>query len=456
MSYRSVSYWFDSFGAEPELRSPLPGDLDVDVAIVGGGFTGLWTAYYLMLADPSCRVAVLERETAGFGASGRNGGWCMAMIHGLSHYFAQDPERGAALRDTMRANVDEVGNVCKTEGIEADFHKGGGINLATNALQAERLRSDLDFAREKGWTEDDVRWLEPDELNARIRIASNYGGTFNFNTAAVNPAKLARGVADAAERRGAAIYEQTAVKAVEPGRVHTSRGVVRADRIVMGLDAFVTQLPGCKRNVIPTYEHMIATEPLSDRTWEEIGLAKRGLFGDASRLFMYAQRTADNRIVIGGRSVDYHFGSTIDSRYEKSRAVEQTLVDSLHELLPQIGEIAVTHRWGGVLGLPRDLISSLYCDEKTGIAGAASYSGEGVCPSNLAGRTLCDLTLGRKTQLTELPWVGHQSPRWVPEPLRWLGVRAGMALSESTDRADTHGRHSPIRERLLSLMGMGD
>jgi glycine/D-amino acid oxidase-like deaminating enzyme len=377
----------------------------------------------------------------------------MAMIHGLSHFYAEDPEKGAALRDTMRASVDEVGRVCKTEGIEADFYKGGGINLATNALQAERLREDFESDRAMGWTEDDIQWLDPDELTARIRIASSYGGTFNFNTAAVNPAKLARGVADAAERRGAAIYEQTTVNRVEAGRVHTSRGTVRADRIVMALDGFVTQMPGCRRNVIPTYEHMIATEPLSDRTWEEIGLSERGLFGDASRLFMYAQRTADNRIAIGGRAVGYHFGSKIDSRYERSRAVEKMLVDSLHEMLPQIGKFAVTHRWGGVLGLPRDLMSSLHLDEKTGIAGAGSYSGEGVCPSNLAGRTLCDLTLGRDTPLTELPWVGHQSPRWEPEPLRWLGVRTGMALSASTDRADTQGRHSPIRERLLSVIG---
>jgi glycine/D-amino acid oxidase-like deaminating enzyme len=456
MSYRSVSYWFDSLGAEPELRPPLPGDLEVDVAIVGGGFTGLWTAYYLMLADPSCRVAVIERETAGFGASGRNGGWCMAMIHGLDHYYAEDPLKGAALRDTMKANVDEVGNVCKAEGIEADYHKGGGIIVATNALQAERLRRGLDFDREIGWTEEDIQWLEPDELAARIRVSSSCGGTFNSNTAAVNPAKLARGVADAAERRGAAIYEQTTVHTVEPGRVHTSRGSVRAHRIVMALDAFVTQLPGCRRNVIPTYEHMIATEPLSDRIWEEIGLSERGLFGDASRLFMYAQRTADNRIAIGGRSVDYHFGSRIDSRYERSRVVEGMLVDSLHEMLPQIGEFAITHRWGGVLGLPRDLISSLYVDEKTGIAGAGSYSGEGVCPSNLAGRTLSDLTLGRNTPLTELPWVGHRSPRWEPEPLRWLGVRAGMALNVSTDRTDTRGRRSPVRQRLLRAMGLED
>ena len=456
MSYRSISFWFDSLGAEPELRSPLPGDREVDVAIVGGGFTGLWTAYYLMLADPSCRVAVIERETAGFGASGRNGGWCVAMLHGLEDFFEQDPQRGAALREALKASVDEVGAVCETEGIEADFHKGGGLVVATNARQAERLRAGLEDEREIGWTEEDICWLDPKELTARIRVSSSCGGIFNANTAAVNPAKLARGVADAAERRGASIYEQTTALEVEPGRVHTSHGTVRASRIVMALDAHVTKLPGRRRDVIPVYEHMIATEPLSDQVWREIGLAERGLFGDGSRLFTYAQRTADNRIAIGGRRFDYHYGSAIDARFERSPYCERLLVDALREMLPQLGEFAITHRWGGVLGIPRDLISSLSIDETTGIAGVESYTGEGVCLSNLAGRTLCDLALGRKTPLTELPWVGHRSPRWGLEPSRWIGAMAARTLNMSTDRTDTRGRRYPVRKQLLRAMGLED
>jgi glycine/D-amino acid oxidase-like deaminating enzyme len=454
MSYRSASYWFDSLGAEPEPRPPLPGDCEVDVAIVGGGFTGLWTAYYLMLADPSRRVAVIEKEIAGFGASGRNGGWCGAMIHGLEHFSARDPERGAALREAIKASVDEVGAVCKTEGIEADYHKGGGLTLAINSAQAERLREGLKAARKIGWTEEDSRWLDPEGVADRIRISSNCGGILNANTAAVNPAKLARGVADAAERRGASIYEQTTALEVEPGRVRTSHGTVRAPRIVMALDAHVTKLPGHRRDVIPVYEHMIATEPLSDQVWRDIGLAERGLFGDGSRLFTYAQRTADNRIAIGGRRFDYHYGSAIDARFERSPYCERLLVDALSEMLPQLGEFAITHRWGGVLGIPRDLISSLSIDETTGIAGLNSYTGEGVCPSNLAGRTLCDLTLGRKTPLTELPWVGHRSPRWGLEPSRWLGAMAARSLNMSTDRTDTRGRRYPIRRQLLRAMDL--
>ena len=154
MSYRTISYWFDSLGVEPVPRAPLPGDLEVDVAIVGGGYTGLWTAYYLKQADPSCRVAVLERDTAGFGASGRNGGWCWPSIAGLEDYQESDPEKGAELREAIKATIDEVGVVCQTENIQADFLKGGGISIARNHLQAKRMRGKLEQEWADGWSED--------------------------------------------------------------------------------------------------------------------------------------------------------------------------------------------------------------------------------------------------------------------------------------------------------------
>jgi glycine/D-amino acid oxidase-like deaminating enzyme len=454
MSYRSVSYWFDSLGAEPEPRPPLPGDLEVDVAIVGGGFTGLWTAYYLAIADPSCRVAVIERDTVGFGAAGRNGGWCMGVVQGLRHYFERDPQGGAALRDAIFAAVDEVGAVCKSEAIDADFHKGGGLTVATDEAQAERLRESLQAQRELGVTEADARWLEPDELVAHMRVARSCGGAFMAHCAAVNPAKLARGVADAAERRGAAIYEQTQALAVEPGRVRTSRGLVRARRVVVALEAYAAQLAGYERSILPVYNHMIATEPLPARVWDEIGLVEHGLFGDASRYLVYAQRTADDRIAIGGRSVGYHYGSAIAPRFDRDERVEQKVVDALHEMLPQVRDFTITHRWGGIFGFPRDLVSSVSLDTATGIAVGGSYGGDGVCASNLTGRTLCDLILERETPLVKLPWVGHRAPRWEPEPLRWLGVSAALGLNASADAAERRsGRRPRIRERLLRALG---
>jgi glycine/D-amino acid oxidase-like deaminating enzyme len=455
VGYRSISYWFDSLGSEPEVRPPVPGDLEVDVAIVGAGFTGLWTAYYLMLDDPSLRVAVIERETAGFGASGRNGGWCAAMLQGLEAIYRRDPRGGAALREAIKASVVEVGAVCELEEIDAEFHQGGGLVIATNEPQASRLRETLKHAREIGWTAEDMCWLEPGDLQSRIRVASAHGAVLHAKTAAVNPAKLARGLADAAERRGAVIYEQTTVTKVSPGQIETDRGQVRAPRIVLALNAYATGLPRHRRDMLPVYNHMFATEPLPAATWDEIGLSERGLFGDAGRMFFYAQRTADDRIAIGGGASRYHYGSAIEARFDRDARVERALLSSLREMLPQLADFEITHRWGGVLGMPRDLTASVEFDDATGIGRVGSYTGEGVCASNLAGRTLRDLLLGRDSRLVGLPWVGHRSRRWEPEPLRWTGVQAGLALSQSADRFEARtGRRSPLRERLLRTIGV--
>jgi glycine/D-amino acid oxidase-like deaminating enzyme len=454
MSYRAISYWFDSLGEDPAPRAPLHGDLEVDVAIVGGGFTGLWTAYYLKQANPSCRVAVLERDTAGFGASGRNGGWCWASIAGLAHHQARDPEKGAELLSAIIATIDEVGAVCQAESIEADYCKGGGINIARTRLQAERMRGKLVEQRAQGWTEEDYRWLEPDEIRQHLRVGNCAGGTFMAHSARVNPAKLARGVADAAERLGVQIYEQTPALRVVPGAVHTPHGVVRASRIVLGLAGYLARLPGYRRDIIPAYNHMIATEPLSAETWQRIGLAQGTGFGDADRFVIYAQRTADDRIAIGGRGLGYHYGSTIDPRFEHSAGVEARLLQALRETLPDLGEVAITHRWGGAFGMSRDLTASVNFDEATGIAIAGGYVGDGVAASNLAGRTLRDLLLDRKSALVELPWVGHRSPRWEPEPLRWTGIRGGIALNDYAESTEKRtGRRARLTERVLGMLG---
>jgi len=454
MSYRSISYWFDSLGAEPVSRAALPGDLEVDVAIVGGGFTGAWTAYYLKLADPGCRVALLEADTIGFGASGRNGGFCWASVAGLSNHFKRDPEKGAALREAIKATIDEVGAVCAAEDIEADYRKGGSLTFATNPAQAARVRAHVDGQHALGWSEEDVRWLEPAEVREHMRVASCHGGMFSVNSAGVHPARLARGVADAAERRGAEIYEQTPVTAVEPGCVRTANGVVRAPRIVLGLAGYLSQIPNYRRDAIPAYNYMVATEPLSRETWERIGLPHGKGFSDSSRFIIYAQRTADDRIAIGGRGLHYYYGSAIEPRFEHNPRVDRKLVLALRELIPDLGEVAITHRWGGAFGMSRDMTASVNLDPATGIANAGGYVGDGVAASNLAARTLRDLVLDRQSALVELPWAGHRSPRWEREPLRWLGVRAGTAINASADAIENRtGRRALFHERLLRGLG---
>jgi glycine/D-amino acid oxidase-like deaminating enzyme len=455
MAYRSTSYWFDSLGAEPEVRPSLPGDLDVDVAILGAGYTGLWTAYYLAIADPGCRIAVIEGEIAGFGASGRNGGWCSAMLEGLDEICEEDPEGGAKLREALIASVSEIGDICLKEGIEAEYHLGGGLMVAVDEIQAVRGREDVASDHALGWTEDDIRWLEPEEVQQRMRVPSDFGASFQKHVAAVNPAKLVRGLAETVERHGVTIYEKTRVTEVAPGKVQTSHGTVRAPRIVIALNGYKGNLPGHKRDMVPIYSHMVATEPFSEQLWDEIGLIPRGLFGDLSRLFTYAQRTADNRIAIGGRAPLYHWGSGVDPRFDRNAAVEEHLVQALRSMLPQLGDFKITHRWGGTVGINRDMVTRTSFDPVSGIASVGGFSGEGVAASNMAGQTFRDLLLGLDTELTALPWVGAPSPRWEPEPIRWLGVKTGIGLNRFADYLETRtGRRAKLIERLMEGLGM--
>ncbi|MGI9271331.1 MAG: NAD(P)/FAD-dependent oxidoreductase [Woeseiaceae bacterium] len=272
----------------------------------------------MSIADPGCKIAVIERDIAGYGASGRNGGWCWPEVAGMHTYHAEDPDGAGRLREAVVATVYRVGEVCEQEGIEADYKLVGGIGIAVDELQARLAREGIAEARAFGFSEEDHYWLPPDELRKRIRVADAVGGTFQNHVAAVNPAKLARGLAEAVERRGVKVYEQTTVTGVEPGRVQTSHGAVRASRIVLAMNAYKAKLSSHKRDIIPVYENMIATEPFSDEVWDEIGLIPRGLFADRRRVFTYAQRTADNRIAIGGRTPRFHYGSRVDPSLDQS------------------------------------------------------------------------------------------------------------------------------------------
>jgi glycine/D-amino acid oxidase-like deaminating enzyme len=450
--YRSRSLWLDSLGGTLTPRPSLQRDADVDVAIVGGGYTGLWTAYELARRDPGLRIAVLEAEIAGFGASGRNGGWCSALFAGSRAATAKEHGRAAAvaLQRALFATVDEVGAVCRHEQIDAHFHKGGTLELATAPVQVARLRARLEDERSWGFGEDDVRWLEPAAAAARLNVSEGYGAIYTPHCARVHPARLARGLADAAERRGVTIYERTRVDELSPRRVRTPGGRVRADVVVRATEGYTAQLPGHHRTLAPLYSLMIATEPLPASFWSAVGWDGRETFGDGRHLIIYGQRTADDRIAFGGRGAPYHFGSRVRDGFDRDPATFAELATVLQSLFPALDGAAITHRWGGPLGVPRDWYSSVGFERATGRAWAGGYVGDGVGTANLAGRTLADLILGRDTELTRLAWVGHRSPEWEPEPLRWLGINAGLRLTAGLDRTEARtGKRGRWRERLL-------
>ncbi|MBG6097490.1 NAD(P)/FAD-dependent oxidoreductase [Nocardioides luteus] len=455
-NYSGISLWHETAGDSWEPRPALMGDLEVDVAIVGAGYTGLWTAYYLAEARPDLKIAILEAEVAGFGASGRNGGWCSALFPASLDKVAAGSSREAALAQdrAMRETVDEVIRVAAAEGIEADIAKGGTVVVARTPAQLERARHEVEHARSWGLGEAELSLLDQADAEKRLAATGTLGATYTPDCAAIHPAKLVRGLARAVEARGVTIYEQTRVTSIEPHVVRTERDVVSADVVVRATEGYTPTLAGLEREVIPVRSLIIATEPLTDLVWASIGLEERETFSDGRHLLIYGQRTADDRLVFGGRGAPYSFGSKITHADSADLRTHRRLQETLVELFPAVRGHKITHRWGGVLGIPRDWHASVGYDPASGIAHAGGYVGDGVATTNLAGRTLRDLIVGTDSDLTALPWVGHVSPRWEPEPLRWLGVNAGLRAMTVADVAETAtGKGSLVARAVAPLVG---
>jgi glycine/D-amino acid oxidase-like deaminating enzyme len=432
-----VSFWYASTGM-PTPTAPLPGDLRADVCIVGAGFTGLWTAYYLKRAAPELTVVILEREFAGFGASGRNGGWLSSNFAGSRPRMERQHGRDAvvALERAMRASVDEVIGACAAEEIEADVIKSGVLRVARSNAQVRRLRQSVAEERAWGLGADDLLELDGGALDARIRVADAKAGVWSPHAARVQPAKLVQGLAAAVRRLGVPIYERTTVHEVASGTARSNRGTVSAGFVLSCLEGFTASLRGEKRSWLPLNSAMIVTAPLPERTWASVGWEGAELLGDNAHAYMYAQRTADGRIALGGRGVPYRFGSRTDTLGQTQHRTIEQLVSLLDEMFPAAAGIPIEHAWCGVLGVPRDWTPTVRLDRSTGLGVAGGYVGSGVATTNLAGRTLRDLVLGHETELTHLPWVGHVSRRWEPEPARWLGSRLVYGLYRAADRRE--------------------
>jgi glycine/D-amino acid oxidase-like deaminating enzyme len=448
--YRDLSFWLDSVVGsgtdELAARASLPGDSSVDVAIVGGGLTGLWTGYYLLKRDPGLRVAVIEKNIAGFGASGRNGGWCSALfpasVAGLERRHGL--EAALAMRRAMIDTVDEVGRVTHVEGIDCDFAKAGTLVYARSRPQLARARADVAEAAHYGV--DRVELIESPVAAPVGTLAA----TFDPACARLHPAKLVRGLARAVERLGGTIYEETEVLDWSTGSVLTTHGTVTADTVVLATEGYGSALPKTRRRVLPLYSLMIATEPLGDDTWREIGIEQGQTFADYRHLLIYGQRTADNRFAFGGRGARYHWGSSIRSEYDRVPRVFEHLRRTLVELFPQAADAAVTHRWGGPLGVPRDWHAHASFDPATRIASAGGYVGDGLSTTNLAGRTLADLITGQDTELTRLPWTNHRSPSWELEPLRFVGSNLGLLAMEAADLEERITRYPSLAAKLMA------
>jgi glycine/D-amino acid oxidase-like deaminating enzyme len=436
----------------PEPLTPRPGlagDLDCDVAIVGGGFTGLWSAYYLKRQSPGLRVVVLEREIAGYGPSGRNGGWASARIPGRPDAYGHRDGDDAILRAEReaRAAVDEIGRVVQAEGIDCGYTKAGVLTVATTEPQRARMRAG---AASRYGAENGDRTLAPDELDALVRIPGVLASTFSPHGARIDPARLVRGLANACERLGVSIYERTAALELAPGRVRCAAATVRADTVLRATESYTTELSGERLRYLPLYSLMIATEPLPAEAWDRLGWTDGLLIGDLHHLFFYAQRTIDGRIAIGGRGAPYRLRHPISESNERSQEVTERLINTVRRHFPAAGDATITHHWGGPLAVPRDWSMSVCFDARTRVGWAGGYTGHGVAASNIAGSTLADLVLGLATDRVSLPWVQHHSRRWEPEPLRFLASRAVVRVLKSADEREDRTGRTARRVRLLA------
>lgn len=451
----NISHWADSVTHTDTKPSPVPQEQQ-DLLILGAGLTGLWTAYYAAKKHPDWKITILEAESVGFGASGRNGGWLSPLIPGNRAVYARkrsqqgiDPTRSIIdFQESMNDAIEETLQVLSVEDIDADQHQGGHLQVATTEAGFARLKKAYEANLQYGYSADRLNLLEEESLRSRINITGAIGGLHFKDTARVHPAKLTKGLAQVVSNLGVTICAGTRVYRVNPGNVQTNRGPTYGHTIVSCLESYsgtvACEAPGFgNRQVIPVNSAMIVTEPLTDSQWESIGWHGEECLNDAAHTFIYAQRTKDGRIAIGGRGTPYKFNSGTAGAGEVDNKTIRSLTRRLGELFPTVN-MRISHAWKGTIGVTRDWCAGVFFDDASRIGTARGFAGHGVTATNLAARTLLHRIDKENSRLTRLPWNDHNSGQWEPEPVRFIGVHAMYRLfgiadfhEELTNATDT-------------------
>jgi glycine/D-amino acid oxidase-like deaminating enzyme len=456
--YSKYSFWLEFAGESLTPRPALNRSIEVDVAILGAGYSGLWTAYYLLRENPGLNVAVVEKEIAGFGASGRNGGWVSPRFPVTATMLTQRYGRDAArsLFLAMMDSVDEIGRVCEEEQIDAKYHKGGYLSLARGVPQLASIRGSF-AAFDRLGLGDRHRMLNAEEARERVNATRVEGALYSPDCASVHPARLVRGLARAVERRGGIIYEQTEVADFEEGsgaRLVTPGGEIRTKKgVVLAGEAYLTRLAKLHRSLMPVYSLIVLTEPLTAEQWSRVGWQHGESVASNKLTVDYLTKTSDGRILFGSRGAPYAFGSKITDEQDRHEETHERARRAVIEWFPMLEGIKFTHAWGGPLGMPRDWMPTVSFDAGSKIGTARGYTGQGVATTNLAGRILASLILEKRSELEKLPLAQRRSPDWEPEPFRWLGVRYTQDAFSRIDVARESGRPRPIDAPIAEFIG---
>ena len=453
--------------------TPLPYDCDplaqldgtkTDVAIIGGGYTGLWTAYWLKKLAPDLAITVLEAYTLGHGASGRNGGWLMGSLEGLTHFVTSSGRLSQAVLSELRSLVTSaVGTLTELE-IDCDLKHGGGLFAASRyTAQQPRAQAMLQALWALGFSSDDYQWLSASDLRSRFTISQPFGAIETPHVATLHPGKLLRGLASEVQKLGVNIREQCAALSFKKHSVQTSRGLIACKHIVIATEGYSEKTP-MNRRLISVRSGMVSTAPMSQQQWQQLGFSRHEAFCDLSRASTYCQRTADNRLIVGARG-NYAWGNKPWHAHGASAKGTRQRITLAKALFPTLKDVEFTHAWEGSLGISRRLTPHVVFDHKACIATAGGYAGEGVGASFLFGRTLAEGITGCASNRLHMPWVMRGNidniiPRWEFEPLPWLGfttMTTAIALEDAMLSHELPGTWLVTKacDALETMMGIG-
>lgn len=467
-SWSDVSLWMEQALNTPHASSarvPRPSldkDTQYDIGIIGAGYTGLWSAYYLKKQNPDLSIAIVESQTAGYGASGRNGGWLMGELAEQNSLLKNlTPAEKKNAHNLIHDIPNEVERVINKESIECGYKKSGVLYVSARYPEQNQLLQNLyKDAQNHHYESEDFQWLNETETKKRINIPSAQAAVFSPHCARVQPAMLARGLARTVEAMGVSIYENSPVTEWKKNEIITAHGCIKCDWVVPAVEAYGSSVKNpfinLKRIHLPVQSMIIATEPLSDDIWDNIGLHNGEVFSDMSRHITYGQRTADNRMVFGTRG-GYLFNGKTRSHFKLTDEEVQLRKTILTELFPILSDAKITHSWGGNLSLSRQFSPHVVKDESQNFVLAGGYGGEGVGATNLAGRTVASLILNQNNALTNLPWVKDSLTsvkKWEYEPLPYLGssmVNAALTWEDNVLKDS----NSPTWKKKLSI-GLAD
>lgn len=439
----------------PDPSPSLTGPATTDLAIVGGGFSGLWAGIQALEEQPGMRVTILESEVCGFGASSRNGGFCDASLtHGLHNGLAHWPKEMETIVRLGNENLAGIEATITRHGVDADFRSSGEISVATQQWQLDELEMAIEDYQRFG---DEVELLDTVTMQGYVHSTTYLGGLLRrTGIALVDPGRLCWGLKALAEKLGATIHDHSPVLGIEARRsgitVTTPGGTLQADRVVVATNAYRGPIRRPRRYVIPVYDHVLMTAPLSTDQLDSIGWSGREGIGDSANQFHYYRLTEDDRILWGGYDATYHFNNGLQPSFDQRAETHRTIAAHFFETFPQLEGLGFTHRWGGPIGTTTKFTATWGTAHDGRLAWVAGYTGLGVGASRFGARVALDLVFGKATERTELEMVRRKPFPFPPEPLRWAAVEI---TKRAIQRADLHKGKRGLWLGLLDRFGVG-